>query len=292
MFAFLKTIALLICATILAAVALLVPAHIRTVDSTVLVASGAQGPSPNQLIAEAVNAAHVGPATRIALATQAVSQEDDGLIARSRQLLEENPELRVTGGPDPYYERFLDLVQLRTEKIQTNEPILPLLLPRSERASMSGLLVESRNANVLALLQIRYLQGLNRLHPANHPAGAPYDAGVLTLALLIEGGHFSPSLAQKIGTLANQAAFNNPVAIEAIEDVVIATLSLGRQLEHRSLASLAELSQDLEDWSRMATLFRAQPDSYQCTLYDCCVFQKIPKPSSLIYPTIPESQPK
>lgn len=276
MTAFLKTIALTVCALVLAAIALLVPAHIHSIDPTVLAEAGQRGASVNEKIAEAVNAAHIGPARRIALATQAVSTENSGLTAQARELITESPELRVSGGPDPYFETFLNLVQLDDSSQPLNTPVLPLLLPRSERAAMSNLLAESKNANVQALLSIRNLQGLERLHPAKHAAGAPYDAGVLTLGLLIEGGHFRPNIAQKIGTLASQANLRTPVAITAIEDTIIATLSLGRQLELRSLADLAQITESLEDWNRMATLFRAQPDRINA-LYTLLRFSESPE---------------
>jgi hypothetical protein len=122
------------------------------------------------------------------------------------------------------------------------------------------MLSASGNANVQALLQVRQLTLLTRLHPANHPAGAPYDAGLLTIALLIEGGHFEASIAQEIGLLAQQADLGLASSANTLEDFVIATLSLGRQLEYQSLISLAELTKSLEDWSRMATMFRAEPE--------------------------------
>jgi len=253
MVALIKTITLLLIACCLAMAALLVPAHIRSIDQSVIELAGANGTSVEDKLWEEVNAAYVGSAQRIAAATQA---EAPLLQTRIAELLQKNPDFSLTGGPDRSFEDYLK----NSVNSRRAEAVIPQLLPRGERASLSATLATSNNRNIAALLSIRDLTGLLRLHPASHAAGAPYDSGVLTLALLIEGGHFQPALAQQIGNLATLAASRNPDAVIACEDFVIGTLSLGRQLDYRSLASLAERTGTLSDWSQMAALFRAQPE--------------------------------
>lgn len=254
MVAFLKTITFWIIAAILAACALLVPAHLRTIDVSVMKQAALEANTPAKIIAASLNAAQIGPAERLIDATKTTDTAFDSQIDA---LLAKDPQFAISGGADPTFEDFLELVQIDEAK---NNAVVPLLLPRSERASLSGSLAESSNANVAALLDIRNLRGLLRLHPANHAAGAPYDAGVLTLALLIESGHFRPALAQQIGAIANQAALGTPAAVRSSEDLMIATLSLGRQLDYRSLANLATITKTPSDWAQMATMFRAQPE--------------------------------
>lgn len=268
-----KTISLLIVATLLAATAILVPAHVRTVDQSVLERAGEAGTTPSEAIAVVLNAAQVGPAQRLIEATQVSPTEGSLFQAQIDGLLAKSPQFAISGGADPTFQDFLELTQITKAN---NNAVVPLLLPRSERASLSGKLSESSNANVAALLAIRNQTGLLRLHPANHAAGAPYDSGVLTLALLVEGSHFRPDLAQKIGTLASQSALNTPAAIRACEDLVIATLSLGRQLDFRSLANLAVITKTPSDWAQMATLFRAQPDRIN-QLYAALRFSESPE---------------
>ena len=253
MVASIKIIFFLGCALLLAAAGLLVPAHIRSVDPSVIQLAGSRASSVEDKIWEAINAAHIGPAQRIARATGWHNAEQQ---ARIQQLLQQNPELALSGGPDRAFEDFVPLAA----SPPSSTAVIPQLLARSQRASLSARLAESSNRNVAALLDIRELTGLRRLHPASHPAGAPYDAGILTLALLIEGGHLLPALAQQIGNTAILAAGNNAAAIQASEALVVATLSLGRPLDYRSLASLARLTETPEHWSQMAALFRAQPE--------------------------------
>jgi hypothetical protein len=269
---FIKTIAFLIAAILFAAVALLVPTHIRAVDQSVVELAGIRNSSPEAKISEAINATHIGPAERMIEATQLANDPRAQFKSQIAVLQEKNPNLRISGGADRAFEDFLKLIQ-RTEA--TNPAVVPLLLPRSERASLSGTLASSSNANVSALLEIRNLTGLIRLHPADHAAGAPYDAGVLTLAMLVEGGHFRPELSQQIGGIAIQASLGTPSAVRASEDLVIATLSLGRQLDYSSLASLAKITRTPGNWTKMATLFRAQPDRIDA-LYTALVFSENP----------------
>jgi hypothetical protein len=268
MVAFLKTIILLAFAAAFAAAGLLVPAHIRSIDPSVVELAGAQASSVEEKIWAEINAAYIGPAQRIAHATGLQHNDQQ---ARIQELLQQNPNFIITGGPDRDFEAFLQ----HSATQRRSAAVIPQLLPRSERASLHAQLARSQNRNVAALLEIRNLTGLLRLHPANHAAGAPYDAGVLSLALLIEGGHFQPALAQQIGNLAVLAAGKNPSAVHAIEDVVIASLSLGRQLDYRSLASLAKISQTSGDWSQMAELFRAQPQRI-AALYTALRFSENP----------------
>ncbi|MDQ8193176.1 hypothetical protein QEH59_01975 [Coraliomargarita sp. SDUM461004] len=260
MLALIKTSTLLVIALLFATAALLIPSHLRSIDLVVIESNAQNGRAVRAVLDETISSAHTGSTLRILNATQVSPTVAQAYQAQIQALVEQYPSLRASGGPDRSFEDFLALIQFAPSTEIEPLALLPQLLPRSERASLSNMLKESSNANVAALLDARDLPGLIRLHPASHAAGAPYDAGILTLSLLIEGGHFSPTLAQQIGQTAAQAKLGTPTAVHALEDFAIATLSLGRQLDHRSLADLASITGSLADWGRMGTLFRAQPD--------------------------------
>lgn len=266
MLALFKTTFLLALAIALTATAMLVPAHLRSLDRQVIEAASNGGADLEIIFDEVLTAAHLGPAQLIRQATQGETPAPEGLAQLTRQaitaLQEERPSLLLSGGPDRALEAFLELVRSDAREAAGARPlpIVPQLLPRSERASLSTMLTASSNANVAALLEARDVSGLTRLHPASHAAGAPYDAGILTLALLVEGGHFRPAIARQIGQIATQAALGTRPAVAALEDFCIATLSLGRQLDFRSLADLAMITEIPNDWSQMARLFRSQPE--------------------------------
>lgn len=258
----LKTIILLAIMAALTLTGLLVPAHLRTVDSDALKVAGDQGLSNASKISESLDAAHTGPAQILAEATASTEQFSEKI----NELKASRPSLALIGGPDPSLEAFIELLPQTRLEAQTVTPVISLLLPRNQRLSIVEQLTASSNANIAALLSIRELKGMIQLHPASHAAGAPYDAGILTIAQLIESGHIDTAWAGQIGDLANQADIGNKQAIAAIETLVMATLSLGRQLDFRSLADLAEFNESLRSWTDMATLFRAMPDKIP-TLY-------------------------
>jgi hypothetical protein len=277
MLAIFKTISLLAVAVLFAAAAVLIPAHLRSVDLAVLEANAANGDAVDAVLNETIRSAHIGSTLRILKATQVPPATANAYEAQVQALIDQRPSLLASGGSDRILEDFLELVQFKPGRGIEPTPLLPQLLPRSERASLGAMLAESNNANVAALLGARDIPGLIRLHPASHAAGAPYDAGILTLALLIEGGHFSPALAQQIGQTAAQASLGTPAAVRALEDFAIATLSLGRQLDHRSLADLAHMTNSLSDWGEMATLFRSQPERID-VLYTALRFEQASSP--------------
>ena len=157
MFALLKTLILLTIATALALTALLVPAQIRSVDPTVVELAGANSSSVEDKIWEEINAAYVGPAQRFAAAT---GSQDPAQQAQIQQLLDKNPNFASSGGPDRDFEDLLK----RSVTQRKSRAVIPQLLARSERASLTESLSTSRNRNVTALLSIRDIAGLSRLH--------------------------------------------------------------------------------------------------------------------------------
>ena len=267
--AFLKTIFLLALAAVLSLAGLLVPAHLRTVDTVALKAAAEQAPANADRLSESLKAAHVGPARFLAEATGT----DTGLKRQIAKRLKDRPTAALIGGPDPSFQTFIQLLPASRYNEASPRPVIPLLLPGADRRLLADRLATSTNANVAALVRIRELKGMLRLHPASHPAGAPYDAGLLTLAQLIESGHIDPAWAEQIGDLADQASAGNTAAIEAVEELVMATLSMGRQLDFRSLANLASFTDTLRGWADRATLFRAQPEQI-AQLYTTLHYQK------------------
>jgi len=252
---FLKVIFFLAISAALTLGGLLIPAHLRTVDAVAVEAAGEQALSNTEKITESLNAAHTGPARILAEATGSNAR----FAAQLQQLNNRRPSIQLIGGPDPSFEAFIELLPQTRLNEEASNTVISLLLPRNERLTLVERLGNSSNANIAALLNIRELRGMVKLHPASHPAGAPYDAGLLTIAQLIESGHIDPEWADQIGGLANQAAIGQDEAISAIEALVMATLSMGRQLDFRSLANLAEFTESLGSWADMATLFRARP---------------------------------
>ena len=259
MFALLKTLCLLLIAGLLAMIGSLVPAYIRSIDSNVIEYAGIQGTAAINCAWAEANAANIGPAALISKATLTNEAERSALNKHLKALIDKHPQYTISGGPSPDFENFLNLTQSHNRSATNRNAVLSVLLPRNERRFLAETLWASSNTYVTALLKTRNLRGMLRLHPADHPAGAPYDAGVLTLALLIQNGHFKPGLANQISQIATHAVSGKPVAVKTMEDLALATLSIARQLDFRSLSCLAAISTSPNDWVHIAAIFRAQP---------------------------------
>jgi len=273
---FVKTALLLALSLLAAAAAFLVPAHLRSVDPVVLAQAGDQGRSPAERLRSELDAAHLGPARLMADAVAADAGLRETLRVREAELTALNPVYRASGGPAPYFETFLTLVQRNLDS-ESNNGVISLLLSRDARQVLAGLLADSGNRNVRRLVGARDVAGLIQLHPASHAAGAPYDAGILLLASLVNGGHLVPSFADRLGGLAEQAVAGDPAAVEALEKVVIDSLSIGRRLDYRSTASVAALSADRLEWSEIARLFRAYPEDVPL-IFTSILFEGSPAP--------------
>lgn len=260
MLATLKTLILLTLATAAALISLMVPAHLRTVDLSTIQWFEETDKNAATAILETLSAAHTGPAGFLLTTT---SGNESPELASVRQLhedlLAQNPQYRISGGPAPYFEDFLRSAHPDGYGKKNPNAMLSLLLPRSERRLLVERLATSSNSNVRALLATRNLGGLIDLHPADHAAGAPYDAGVLSIALLIQDGAFDSTHAFKLAQVAQRASAGDLQATRMYEDFIIASLSLARRLDFRSLAVLSSIAEGTEDWAKMATLFRAHP---------------------------------
>ena len=266
MAALLKTVVLLALAAALAGAGVLVPAHLGSVDRAVIRHLGEQGGAVGAKLAEAADAAHTGPLHRLTEAMAPTAATVEKYRGRIRQIHERRPFYRLTGGPAP---RFIDYLRRTDASVPEAAapgeaiapPPVPRLLSRNNRRALADMLAGSGNASVEQLLAVREIDGLVRLHPADDPAGGPYDASILLLALLTEGEHFRPGSAQAIAATARAADRGDESALASLERTAIATLSLGRRLDYRSLANLAAIADTPSDWVRMGGRLRARPEA-------------------------------
>ena len=171
MLAILKAITLLAVGLLLAVAAILIPAHVRSIDLAVIELCQVEGRAVDAILNETIRSAHIGSALRILGTADFTPAKAQAYEAQIQTLITERPSLLASGGSDPILKDFLELIQFTPNEDSNALPLLPQLLPRSERASLSEMLAESSNANVAALLAARDLPGLTRLHPASHAAG-------------------------------------------------------------------------------------------------------------------------
>lgn len=246
---------------LLAGIACLIPAQLASVDRAVIAQAGVLGPSNEAQLETALRLRQVGLARRLNRATQSNQGDFSSLIEHIRV---KEPLLYAAGAPDPFYAQFLAslpygmAVEARTLSQVFEPTLLRQVLPRQGRTALLDRLRRSNFPTVHSLLELRTVNGLQRLYPADHAAGAPYEAGLLLLASLLEGGHFKENVQVSIATVALAAVSQQRDAVRQLEAWVSANLSLATQLDYGSLLSLARLVDSMEDWLAMAALFRVQ----------------------------------
>ena len=207
--AVLKTLSFLLLAAALAALAALVPAHLRSVDPDVLEWLGSGRPSTHSKLWELLNAAQTGPAHHLLTASQLSGSERNEIEARRAALLAAHPNYRISGGPAPAVEAFLARAHPSGVPPRTANAILSLLLPRSARQLLSEQLAASSSNNVAA----RHTQPA-RSHPA--APGRSRRRRALRCRRTDPrpvGSGQSPAQLEELGALALAARSNTPTAM-------------------------------------------------------------------------------
>jgi len=237
-----------------------VPVHFRTLAPSVLVEAGRGTESLGAFIGDHLDAGKPGlPILLLNVLPdgESKSRYDD----RIRELLERHPQYRFSGGPDPYFEAFLEMLGPADPRVDAADPI-SLLLPAVNRRHLLGFLEHSSSATVRAILDTRQLTTTTRFMPVASPAGHPLDATVLLTALLAQGNHFEPSLARIWKSLAEESVASGGAAVDRLEALYLAVLSLGKRMNWSQLTELIGRIEDPESLVSCAVVARTEKDRW------------------------------
>ena len=220
-----------------------IPMHFRAVSPLVLAEAGKGTPDLETLAGDFLDAGETGPAEWI-MGAQDGQLRDRGLRTLLKDLMDEHPAYRYSGGPAPYFEQWLQSAGV----LDLNEPpassaVLPVLLPRDRRIHLLAFLEGSTNRTVLNLLGSRDLSGYQRFLPVYSAGGHPLDAAILTTALLEQSNAWSSEMSRYLRDRAARAA-DDPRALAELENVYLAVLTLGTRC----------------NWGQLTALLRTVPD--------------------------------
>ena len=237
----------------LIACGLLVPVHIRAVDTKVLELQGAQGTSLAGEGLSLVNSEKPGPARmllQVAEQTGALGRER--LAQGVRSLEQAQPKLKVWGGTAVYLQRVFEKSAWASNS--EPQPILDLLVVPANRDTVLEALRHSRRPGVLELLQNRALTNTVVFPPALSGSGQALDASILTAALLMQHDQFATGLRGSVQSLT--AAANSGGPVEPMEAFYMDLLALGKRLDWTQLAELMKHVPDTNALRETAALFR------------------------------------
>jgi hypothetical protein len=205
---------------------LLVPAHLRAVDVSVIQNAGRNTPTLLQQ-GQAFVAENKLGAAQLLLRTAQRDQlaGTEKLEYAVNELARQHPSWVVWGGPEPRFESiFENESQLRGPGF---DPFTEYVVRLVNRERVLGFLSASHRPLVQELLRFRLSTNTVVFPPSQSEAGQALDAAISTCGLLVEGGHLSSSLSNSLMTLslsANQGQNSQP-----LEDVLMNVLSLGQR---------------------------------------------------------------
>lgn len=224
-----------------------IPAHFRSVSPLVLEAAGEGSRQVSDLAQRHWEGGRLGPARLLWQSLPDLQPSE-----RTRQAIEdqlaEHPNLIYTGGPAPFWERFVEAApRLRSETPRVAEA----LLAAENRDHLLRFVGQSTNRTVQTYLQTRNLTGWQLFLPVFSAAGQPLDASILTTAMLEQSRAFGDNISEELHLLAQRALEEDPRALMQLEAVYAAVLTLARRSDWNQLTAWISLAADKEDLLRI-----------------------------------------
>lgn len=246
------------------------PFYFRGIAPRLVEKAGESTQQVEELATELTGFGRISPVFEFSYAVEGLSMQD-----RLYQLARENPTYYFSGGSAPYVEEIIRRLDLEETDYAKPTTVVELFTPRRHRDYISDFLSRSRNLNVQDILETRQLKGTVILSPVSEPSGTPTDIAILTIALLIQAEETPRKFAAELANLARGAMQGSTQAIEQMEQVYLATLTLGKRLQWVSLSELMRIIDSSESLIRAAALFRQFP-SQRSLLYTTLLLHRNP----------------
>ena len=237
-----ESLLLLLLAAVLAWLGVSVPVHFRSVSPAVIRAAGEGTRSVEDLTRDYMLTGQVGP-VRLLWEADIRLPSTPAERRRMQELVQRHPHYWHSGGPSPYYEAFLALVKVPGGP-EHERNVIQMVLPRAHRQLLAEYLSGSSNLAVQDLLALRAATGWRHFMPVQSAAGHPLDASLLTLALLVQSDSLRPALRREVQLLAAAVQAQDRGRQDELEDLLLAVLSLGRQMDWVQLTALFQLFDD------------------------------------------------
>ncbi len=232
---------------------LLVPAHLRAVDSGVLQRAGINTASLADRGLTLVRQNKLGAAELLLRAAQMEGLPDWhrlGLALTNSAL--QHPRWMVWGGGDPRLERLFASDPLLPKS--GSEPFTDFAVREENRAVAFELLRDSALPTIREVLQCRALTNTAVFSPSQSAAGQALDTALAICGLLLEGGHLSGGLSDAVFQLAGASNLGGDA--QRLEQVLLDLMSLGQRLNWGQLVEFVSQIQDVETLRLLANLVR------------------------------------
>ncbi len=229
-----------------------IPAYFTAVDKYVVSASGENGKSFRDIALLSLDSANVSSAMILA---RCMHSPDD-IEKTVKKLLEENPIWRTSGGDAPFFEAFCASLDLPKADFI---PVFEILASRENRKNLADFLSQSKSALVRKILALRSLN-TTMLPPAYSSAGAPFEASLMTLALLAQSGDLNSTFLFDLNVMVS--SIKDQRVQEDFEKCIIGTLALAKNLDYSALSALFGVFKSPLDVYSFAEIYASQKDAF------------------------------
>ena len=238
----------------------IIPANVKSIDPLLLKKAAQNSRTIIDEGLRLVSGDRVGPAQLVLATATQVGHTNTALLANAiADYQRRRPELVPWGGYDPHLEQVFNLRE--SALTATNQPIIPILIPEKNRATVARYLVSSKSGTVASIFETRAITNFAQFAPALGPGGQPLDATILMTALLSHSDHLASSLAAEIKKLA-EAAATQPAPRQALEIFYLDLLSLGKRLNWLQIAELFKICPDARTVHFFAEQAKTSPESF------------------------------
>jgi len=236
---------------------LLVPAHLRALDVSILQPAGKDTWSLPLDGLALVSDKKLGAAQLILETEQregfpGVETLSSGVTDLARQ----HPSWVAWGGPEPTFESIFQ----RDPRLRADgsEAFTEYVIRLENRERVLKLLLASQRPIVQELLRTRALTNTTIFPPSGSSSGQAFDAALSVCGLLADTGHLTAGLSNAVLNLAAQA--NRGASPQRFEEALVDVMSLGQRFNWGRLVVLLEKVEDLETMRRLANLVRRAGD--------------------------------
>jgi hypothetical protein len=241
---------------------LLVPAHVRAVDVSVLWKAGRSTPGVSDRGLALLSEGNLGSAQLLLQAAQ--NQKLAGRVNFGSALanaLIQHPELMLLGRAEPRLEGLTHTAtSMAFSEAMTNfEPFTSLIIRTENRERVLRSLESSTRPAVQQLLACRAITNTALFSPSASASGQALDAALATCGLLIDRGYLRSELRDRIGALATEA--NRVRRLDYVEQVLMDLLSLGQRFNWAQLVQFVGQIEDPETLRRLTILARRTPSA-------------------------------
>jgi uncharacterized membrane protein len=251
-----RSVLIFLCAIlglVMIGVGLLVPAHLRAVDRSVIEAAGLNTPTLTDRGLALLEKKNLGAAQLFSQTAQANELPGwDKLATAVTQLAVQQPDLIPLGHDETGLHILFGID--RVSPGSKTGPITDFLVRQANRQQALNLLGASANPVVQELLRFRNRTNTAIFSPSQSASGQALDTAVAVCGLLLERGRLNTGLSNTVLVLAADA--NSRKDSLPLEQVLLDLMSLGQRFNWGQLLAFADSIGDAETLRRLAFIIR------------------------------------